>query len=98
MSGFQSDSRGMYIISAPNDIRDYSMDWTSLLATGETIATASFVVPTGLVAGSLTTVGNITTQRITSPTVGTFYVTGTIITSTGEEFNRTFRLIVTSNI
>ena len=98
MSGFQSDSRGMYIISAPGDIRDYSMDWTSLLAAGESIASASYVVPTGLVAGALSTQGNVTTQRITSPNVGTFFVTGTIITSTGEEFNRTFRLTVTSNI
>ena len=94
MSGFQYDGNGPFIVSAPSDIRDYSIDWTALLASGETIASASFVVPTGLVAGALTVTGNVTAQRITSPNVGSYFVTGQIITSTGEEFNRGFRLNV----
>lgn len=98
MSGFLFDAIGPYIISAAGDDRDYSVDWTNLLNVGETISTSTWTVPTGLVAGLALIVVNVTTQWITSPTVGSYIVVSEITTSQGRIYNRSFRLIVNENI
>ena len=36
----------------PNEVLDYSVDWSALLA-GDTIATSTWTVPTGLTGGSM---------------------------------------------
>jgi len=98
MSGFQFNAQGPFIVSAVNDNRDYSIDWTNLLNSGETIATVTWVVPTGVAAGSSSVTGNVSTQFLITPTVGSYYITAEMTTSAGRVFNRSFKLIVAKDI
>lgn len=108
MSGFQVDAQGPYIETAPDtgsggDDRDYSFDWTNVLATlgptpPDTIATSTWNVPTPNVEGASALSNPITTVWITSPTIGEYFVSNTIVTVGGRKFTRGFRLIVTEGI
>jgi hypothetical protein len=105
MSDFIIDGLGPYIVVAPGDFRDYSLDWTNFLAAlpglpVDQIKTSTWSVPTPNVA-SLPTANiptNVTTTWISTPTVGTYVVVNTIITTGGRDFSRSFRLIVAENI
>ena len=96
MSGFQYDRNGPFIIVAVNDNRDYSIDWTALMdvPNSETIATSGFSADPALILGANYVQGFVTTQWISSPTAGSYWVTGTITTNNGREFNRSFRMTV----
>lgn len=104
-NGFQRDEQGWFIVSAPGDDRDYGIDWTQLLASlpglpVDQVASSSWTIPPGLTLGR-TTVNvpvNVNTAWITSPTIGIFFVSNTIITTAGRDFTRGFRLIVAENI
>jgi len=103
MSGFLVDAQGPYIYTAPTDDRDYSFDWTNVLATlgptpPDTIATSAWLVPTPNIEGATAVANPITTVWITSPTIGEYYVSNTIVTAGGRSFTRTFRLIISENI
>ena len=75
----------------PSDIPVFSCDWTQRLATGETLATSSWVVASGLtnVADSILA-GNLKTAiKLSGGTAGQKYVcTNTVTTSAGQTLQR----------
>lgn len=81
----------------PAERLDYKFDWSSVLATGETIESATVAVsPAGLaVDGSATTAGTTVTVWLMGGADGVDYaVTNTIVTSQGRTFQSTFILPV----
>jgi hypothetical protein len=102
-AGFVVDAQGPYIITAPTDDRDYSLDWTNVIATlgptpPDTIATSTWNVFAPNVEGTTAQAGAITTVWITSPAIGEYYVSNTIVTAGGRTFTRGFRLFVSANV
>lgn len=57
----------------PSAVLDYSVDWTDFLQEEETIASSTWVVPTGITKGSDGSDGKITTVWLSSGTVGKSY-------------------------
>lgn len=105
MSGFMIDAQGPYIQSAPTDDRDYSLDWTKVLASAatptDTIATSAWSVPadSGLTLGAEDIAGNVTTVWITcGSTLGEFFVSNTVVSTAGRSWTRGFRLQVIENL
>lgn len=76
------------------DIKNYTFDFSGLLAVGETISTQSVAAgvysgtdatPSAIISGAASASGAVVTQKITGGTVGVIYeLTCTITTSTGE--------------
>jgi|HubBroStandDraft_3_1064219.scaffolds.fasta_scaffold278763_2 hypothetical protein len=109
MGDFIQDAQGWYIVVAPGEFRDYSLDWTDFLAglpavpgmsPLDQIARSTWSVPAPNVASSPATniPTNVTTTWISSPTIGTYFILNTIYTVGGRIEPRGFRLIVTENI
>jgi hypothetical protein len=78
----------------PDAILEYSVDWSSWLATGDTISTSNWVAETGLtVMGTpvpIVTGGNITTAWLAGGTAGNSYlVTNSIVTALPSPGGRT---------
>lgn len=78
----------------PDAVLDYGFDWgTNWLATGETIATSTWVVPTGITEDSATKTTLTTTIWLSGGTVNTTYeFTNRIITSAGRTDDRSFKV------
>lgn len=73
----------------PDENLDYDTDWTAELA-GDTIATSTWIVPAGLVAGAESNTTTVTTIWLSGGVVGTSYpVLNEIATSGGRVFERT---------
>jgi hypothetical protein len=80
----------------PDDILDYSIDWTRLLDPGDTIASVTWIVPSGLTGGAELITGAITTVWLSGGTTGrTYDVTARVTTSGGRQIDRSGRLFVT---
>lgn len=76
-------------IKDPDSKLDYGFDWSSWLATGETILTSTWTVETGLTKVSDSNSTTATTIWVTGGTVGESYViTNHITTSDGREDDR----------
>jgi hypothetical protein len=76
-----------------DEVLDYQVDWSNWLAAGETITTSTWVVPSGLTAGTDSHSTTTATQWISGGTVGTKYVVAnTIMTSAGRTGERRFQL------
>lgn len=76
----------------PDDIDDFTVDWSRVLATGETISTATATIVTGAVAvsGAVTISGSQTIARLTSGTLGEeATVRYRVVTSTGRQLDQT---------
>ena len=82
----------------PNAVVDFTRDWSAWLGT-DTIATSTWVVPTGLTIG---TGGTAPTNTTTTATVwlsggtafGTYIVTNRISTTGGRTDDRSFLIVV----
>lgn len=99
--GFQQDEEGWFIRAAPTDDRDYSIDWTLLLASlvgtpVDQITLSNWNVPVGVTLGAVSTNNptNINTAWLTTPVAGTFFISNSIVTRDNRDFTRGFRLIV----
>jgi hypothetical protein len=57
----------------PSAVLDYSVDWTDFLQTAETIATSTWVVPSGITKDSDSTEDKITTIWLSGGTVNKSY-------------------------
>jgi len=84
-------------IKDPNAVLDYSIDWSTWLATSETITASSWTVPTGITqttpAPSFT--NTITTIWLLGGTVGTTYtLTNHITTNQGRQDDRSITIQV----
>jgi len=79
----------------PDDVLDYSRPWGKWLATGETITTSSWIVPTGITKGSDTYDDTSATIWLSGGVAGGDYlITNRITTSAGRTVDRTFRIQV----
>lgn len=79
----------------PDDVLDYTRSWSAFLATGETITTSTWIVPTGITKDSDTNNSTSATIWLSGGTDGTEYeLTNRIVTSAGRQVDRTFRIIV----
>jgi hypothetical protein len=75
----------------PGDGADYGRDWTDHLDDGDTVASSTWVVATGLTGTSPELVGNVATIRLSGGTAGVEYkVTNHVVTTQGREFERSF--------
>jgi hypothetical protein len=82
----------------PGAVLDYSEDWTSYLAAGETISTSSWVVKGGdaaLVIGATILNGNVCTAFVSAGTKGQVYeLVNTITTNQGRTDARSWTVRV----
>jgi hypothetical protein len=81
-------------IKDPESVLDYVFDWSSWLASGETISSFTITVPTGLTEGTGATASSQAAGKVTiwlsSGTDGTEYaVECKIVTSSGRTDERT---------
>ena len=80
----------------PDETLDYPIDWSHVLTTGETVASAAWDVPTGLTQPRAPTlVTPLTTVWLSGGTDGVSYIVGCLMTtSAGRVFDRSFTLKV----
>jgi hypothetical protein len=80
----------------PADVLDYAVDWTKPLEElADTIATATWSVPSGLVEGAAGGAGAVRTLWLSGGTAGISYtLTHTITTAGGRTLARTILLDV----
>lgn len=83
------------VIKDPNATRDYTLNWERALPDGVTIASAAWVVPSGLTNGGGSNTTTTATVRLSGGTVGTVYMVVCRITmSDGEVDDRSIYLDV----
>lgn len=80
----------------PNAVLDYSVDWATWLRSGDTVSSATWIIPSGLteapqghaISGALATVW------LQGGTVGeTYKVTCRVVTAQGRQEDHTIRLL-----
>jgi len=77
----------MGYIKDPASIKDYGHTWE--LATGETITTSTWTVPTGITKDSDTNVGGVTTVWLSGGTAGaTYWIGNHVVTNQGREYDK----------
>ena len=83
-------------IKDPDETLDSSINWAYALASGETVASAAWDVPTGLTQPRAPTlVTPLTTVWLSGGTDGVSYIVGCLMTtSAGRVFDRSFTLKV----
>lgn len=73
----------------PDEKKDYGIDWRKWIATGVTIVSSSWSLPSGLTQLASTIDGLYTLVRIEGGTAGdTYELINEIVTSAGEELER----------
>ena len=83
---------GAYV-KDPNAVLDYTVDWADWLASGETIATVTWTVETGLTKDSNTNTNTTATVWLSGGTDGTKYtVACKIVTSASRTDERSFTI------
>lgn len=79
-----------HVTSSIDDVLDYWVDWTDVLQAGETIATSSWQMTSGITAGAAAVVLSKTyTYAGPASGAGSFYLVNTIVTSAGRTYERT---------
>jgi len=74
----------------PSAVLDFTLDWSSWLASGETISTSTWTVPTGLTKDSSSNTATATTVWLSGGTAGQFYpYVNRIVTSQARTDERT---------
>lgn len=79
----------------PSEVLDYSIRWSKLLSSGETISTATWTVPSGLtnVSSVIDSTHKDTTIWLSGGTSGQYYsISCQITTSASRTFERTATL------
>ena len=79
----------------PDAVLDYTIDWALWLASGETISTSVWTIPSGLTGSSQSISGTKTITWLSSGTAGNAYtVQNRITTSASRTDDRSFIVIV----
>lgn len=79
----------------PNSVLDYSVDWSSWLASGETISSSVWTVEAGLTKDSESNTTTVATVWVSSGTAGSDYeATNRITTTDGRTDDRTITIRV----
>lgn len=81
-------------VKDPNAVLDYQWDWSEWLAVGETIASHTVTVPTGLTLDSSTASTTTVTAWLSGGTAGTTYtVTCRVTTSAGRTDDKSITVL-----
>lgn len=81
----------------PDDVLDYSFDWTAWMATSETISTSTWIPSPGIVVNSTANTTLVATVWLSGGTAGIPYtVTNRIVTNQGRTVDRTMTIRVTN--
>ena len=79
----------------PDSKLEYGFDWSSWLASGETVSTSVWTVPAGITASAESTGTDSTKLTLAGGTAGTNYtVANKVTTTTGQIVERSFVLMV----
>lgn len=74
----------------PSEVKDYTIDWSDDLDTGEIIDTSTFTVSSGLTKDSSSKTDTTTTVWVSGGTAGVEYLAvNTIVTSSARTYERT---------
>ena len=99
MSGFRTDQGGLYIISSPSDVLDYTLDWSNVLASSDSITNSAWSAPSPIVVGATSYASNTATAFLSGGVDATDYtIVNTITTSRGRTFARSFQLRIHAGI
>lgn len=92
--GFIADQNGYYINKKPSSILDYGFDWSQWLD-AEAIETSTWSVQSGLEKSNESHDDTTTSVKISGGVAGeTYVVTNTIVTDSGLQDSRSFRIVV----
>jgi hypothetical protein len=81
-----------------DELLDYTFNWSPTLAAGETVATSTWTVPSGITAGITSQTATTTTQWLSGGTMGTEYtITNTILTTASRTYERSFGVLIISS-
>ncbi len=96
-TGFERDNQGAFIRKDPQAVLDYQLDYTNYLATGDSIASQTTTVDTGITLDSsaIVTGNKIVKLFLSGGTAGTVYtVKNTIVTADNRTAVKRFRVKV----
>lgn len=79
-----------HVRSSIDDVLDYTVDWTDVLAVGETISTSAWTAANGIAKGSAG-IGGSKCYVFAGPAsaVGSYALKNAIVTSAGRTYERT---------
>ena len=109
ITGFNKDSKGIYILKDPTANVGYTLDWSQYLPTGVVISSASVTIET--ITGDLTPLAFPTNEatdvtksdtsvtiRLSAGSTGNVYqIATTVTTDSGDIDTRRFRVVVKEN-
>lgn len=79
----------------PDEVLDYTINWSRRLPAGDTIAASSWIFPTGLTMNSAAYTNTSATVWISGGTTGTTYkVTNRVTTTVGRTMDQTVSLTI----
>jgi hypothetical protein len=79
---------------APNEVLDYTIDWSDFLAEGEAISASTFTAASGITKDSQSNSNNAATVWLSGGTHGQEYVVkNTITTSASRTAERSIKII-----
>lgn len=80
----------------PDAVIDFKQDWSEwVAATGDTIVTSTWIVPTGITKTNESNTATTATVWLSGGTVGSSYqVTNRIVTAQGRTDDRTLQIVV----
>jgi hypothetical protein len=80
------------------EVQDYTIDWSNELASGETISSDSWTVPSGITKDSNTNTDSTTTIWLSGGTGGEEYaLKNKITTNAGRDYEKTIIVPVTQD-
>ena len=85
------------VVKDPDEVLDFTFDWTNQLASGATISTSTWSPETGITAADQGVSGLKTTVRLSGGSDGTDYIVTNRITDNGAQtLERSFHVKVLS--
>ena len=94
-TGFETDNTGAFIRKDPESVLDYTINWSNFLTTGDSIASATYTVATGINKDSESNTTTTTTVQLSGGTAGTVYEIKCVITTAASRtIARRFRVKV----
>ena len=83
-TGYERDNTGAFIKKDPESVLDYTINWSDFLTTGDTVASATYTVDTGLTKDSNSNTTTATTVTLSGGTAGTVYTVKCVMTTTAS--------------
>jgi len=94
-TGFIQDKEGYFIYKDPSATKDYKIDWSNWLVSGETIINMLWTVPSGITLEMQNATPSAAIIVLSGGTVNNNYkVTCHIVTSLDNEDDKEFRVVI----